>query len=119
MATKLEHCVKYENNEKFMQLENLKDNFKDWYITGAFYCSVHLIEGYLHKFKSKDTNNHVERMKVVREDSFLKTIFSDYSTIYHESIQARYYNKQFTDDDVKVIDEKLKKIKSKIGPTVQ
>lgn len=109
------HVEKYKRNKEFMQIDALGD-FKDWYATVGFYCSLHLIEGYLAKFYNKVIKNHKERAMEVIKESVLKSCGSSYLTLYHESIKARYYDKVFSDEDMEIIKNKLEDVEKTLIP---
>lgn len=113
-----EHYTKYLSNLDFLKLSGLETNWKDWYVTGAFYCSVHLVEGYLHCFKAKGTINHKERLILVRADSILQRVFTSYSLLYHESLKARYYDKNFSEDDIELIKASLVDVEKRLCPLI-
>jgi len=119
MPNPIEHNIKHITNENFINIKDLNVNYKEWYVTGIFYTILHLIEGYLSIYKSKDTINHKERLEYIRKDPVLRKIFNEYKTIYDESLKARYYPKIFSDEDIQEIEECYKEIDTYIKPFVE
>lgn len=90
MGSQSEHYDKYRHNKNFIDngIRN-KDDFLDWYITGVFYCGVHLIEYVLasHKINSE---NHTERFKNLRVLKIDENVLVDYKNLYLLSKKSRY-----------------------------
>lgn len=115
MPNCVEHKEKLDENLTFISIDDLRNDHKAWYVTGVFYSVVHMIESYLNAFCGKDSDNHVERAKSIRDDYLLKSIFPSYKTIYDQSLRARYENYKFTQEDIDGIDDCYKNISDKIN----
>lgn len=114
-----EHAEKYKKNKEFIKIDNLSGDYSDWYITGLFYTTVHLIEGYLSEYGAYHSSNHLERKKQILGNSVLKDIFSKYNTIYTQSIRARYLNYTFTETEINTLSTYCNEIQSYIEPRLK
>ena len=110
------HKSQYESNKNLLSYSQLfkQKKFIDWYITISFYSAVHLVEGYLDKYKSINSENHKDRLKTIKQDSFMGPLFLDFNYLYNESIRARYKCSNFDEDSIDNINKALEKIENKL-----
>jgi len=94
------HIQVAKHNEEFATSFDLKTTkFRDWAVTVYFYTALHYVEAYLdtQNFHSAD---HRTRDTAMARFAGTKPIFNDYSELKNHSINARYYGKRFSEDDV-------------------
>ena len=103
MATVKSHYEKYLSNKDFIDNGITdKDKFLEWWITGVFYCAVHLLEMYIvNKSDDKKTasGSHSMREQYLREYNINNDVFCNYKQLYSYSKEARYECIKLDNDD--------------------
>lgn len=88
MPTTDKHRQQYESNKKF--LDSISSSYKDWQITAAFYCAVHLVDKILDNKLRIHPKSHNDRILSVERVDPVKFISGDYSVLYVLSRKSRY-----------------------------
>lgn len=113
MANKNKHHKQYLENKELLKILSDTKHY-DWQVTIMFYCSLHLVEGYIAEKLNTHDMKHFQRNNYVVADSFLKSISSEYLTLHSESVRARYLCEKITEKDVGFAKELLEVIENKL-----
>jgi uncharacterized protein (UPF0332 family) len=123
VSKKDEHILKACHNEKFYSSFDIKTTtFRDWVVTGLFYCALHYVDAYLatQGIHPKHHEGFGERNDRVEHALDLKAIWGYYRALQDDSRDARYgYGiapmRQFSEADiVELRDRSLAPLKAKI-----
>jgi hypothetical protein len=107
-----------EHNEAlFIQLDAFSPQFLDWQVTALSYAALHYIDAYLATAPPTGVHpeTHRDRLQLVRTESNLRPIASDYCVLMIRSVQARYDAVRFNPSAVaRLRAEEFERIRSHI-----
>lgn len=89
MSSELQHKDKIKHNEHFLDKLDV-DEFKDWAVTGYFYCAVHAVECLFAKRLDVHTKNHSDRKSEILAYDWCNEFKREYEELYDLSIMSRY-----------------------------
>ena len=116
-----EHQENYLHNKKLLNSELFRQEgeYSDWFVTILFYEAVHLIERELakHSLMPFHSSDHNVRMGWVSKTAWLNKIIAEYSTLYNQSIRARYKCAKFSSQDVAGLEQKFYVIENHLNQT--
>ena len=98
MPSQSEHLIKASHNKNLLEdFDLLHTEFIDWVVTVLFYSAVHYVEAFL-AVRSIHSPIHAERDRRVR--NLLPDIYDSYNDLKNDSVEARYYMRQFSVDEI-------------------
>jgi len=92
LANEMQHKLRGEHNEQFLNTLGSTSEFIDWKFVVLYYSALHFGDAYIAKAKKGKTiiNNHDERRKhYSREMS--REVFTSYKLLENASVIARYH----------------------------
>lgn len=119
MPSLQKHLDKFNHNKSlisssFFDLDNTQ--YLDWVVTIVFYSAVHLVEKELAAFNvTTHSKSHVERERNILKIAKFKHIYTQYHSLYNQSIRSRYDCCKFSKPEVQAIIDLLQDIEGKIS----
>lgn len=113
MAVEAQHLAQYYHNKSMLSMPifNGSSSHRDWAITIAFYCALHLVEKTLaDATPCGHSTSHVDRNFRVARDRKFRPIASYYQVLYNQSRRARYECVSFSKEDFETIISALSSI---------
>lgn len=104
MAKESGHQNQIELNKRFLhdlQMKNVSDNYYDWRVTVAFYATLHMIEKVLFRNFKKNSKNHADRKRLIRENICFSCIRTEYGQLSQLSYKARYLCSSISEQEYK------------------
>ena len=115
MPSKQDHLIQAEHNEHFFRSFDFATTpFKDWVISGIYYCVLHHIESYL-AICNEHPQNNCQRLACFNNHNELDRLFVPFRTLKDASQNARYNLYQFNVGEIEsFINSQLNEIRKGI-----
>lgn len=120
MAERDDHLGQARLNSQFARdilASNPSPAGLQWAVTAAFYAGLHYIEAHLAAFGVHNTT-HVARKNTIAQPQYGTPpgVYSSFERLRNKSNEARYFGRQFSFDEVKVLlEDDLGVIESFVG----
>lgn len=114
MPSQRRHLAIASNNEDVSQLLQAS-NRNDWAVTVVFYAALHLVDSFF-ATAPFHPSNHTDRLGAMARSADISAVYAHFQELYDRSLDARYYGRQFSDEQVNGLREHLRLVKERIQP---
>lgn len=98
MPSQSAHLIQASHNKNLLEdFDLLHTEFIDWVVTVLFYSAVHYVEAFLAEISIHCTNHPYRERQV---SNLLPDIYDSYNDLKNDSIESRYYMRQFSVDEI-------------------